>query len=154
MLDSIAECGRKLRLAGYHGVFRRLQERDPSLSAAEVFALDVIYLLHEPTVKQFADWIGISQPNATYKINCLIRKGYLCKIPSQEDRREAHLSVTEKFLLRCRNYEDSVSHAVQTLRGQFSQDELRLFRRMLKTFADTFETKTGRVSEIETRKKI
>lgn len=34
--------------------------------------------------------------NAAYKINNLIKKGYLNKVRSENDRREDHLEVTEK----------------------------------------------------------
>ena len=54
MFDSILKCYDRLRLLSYRGLFRVLRERDTSLSAAEAYSVDVIYLLHGPTVKQFA----------------------------------------------------------------------------------------------------
>ena len=96
MLDIVTKCYEQFRLVTYRSLFRLLRERDSSLSAAEAFSVDVIYLLGQPTIKQFADCLGISQPNATYKVSHLIQKGYVTKSPSQEDRRESHLQVTEK----------------------------------------------------------
>lgn len=69
MLDLISRCYARFRLITYRSMFRLLRERDSSLSAAEAFAVDVIYLLQEPTIKEFADCLGISQPNATYKVD-------------------------------------------------------------------------------------
>ena len=83
MLEQISRCYERFRLITYRSMFRLLRERDSSLSAAEAYAVDVIHLLHGPTIKEFADCLGISQPNATYKVNHLIQKGYVHKIPSR-----------------------------------------------------------------------
>ena len=39
----------------------------------------------------------ISTPNAAYKIGSLMRKGYVEKIQSANDRREYHLGHTQKY---------------------------------------------------------
>ena len=84
----IMEAFAKIRLEFYRKVFTRVRERDGSLSAMEVFSLEVIYALNKPTISRFARFIGISQSNATYKVNSLTRKGYLVRRPSEEDGRE------------------------------------------------------------------
>ncbi len=48
-------------------------------------------------MSQFAETIGISQPNATYKVNQLTAKGYLEKHVQAHDRREIVLTTSEKF---------------------------------------------------------
>ena len=136
MFDSILKCYDRLRLLSYRGLFRVLRERDSSLSAAEAYSVDVIYLLHGPTVKEFADCLGISQPNATYKINHLIQKGYVEKIPSQEDRREIHLHVTEKYMRYWNESSSTMHRAVNILEERFSKEEMAVFARMLETLAD------------------
>ena len=87
----------KFKLQFYRRVFDVVRERDGSLSAMEFFSLEVIKMLNQPTVGQFADFLNISQSNATYKVNNLIRKGYLERENSQTDRREYHLILSEKF---------------------------------------------------------
>ena len=62
MFDSILNCYDRLRLLSYRGLFRVLRERDSSLSAAEAYSVDVIYLLHGPTVKEFADCLASPSP--------------------------------------------------------------------------------------------
>lgn len=134
MFRCITKCYESFRLLSYQGLFRLLRERDGSLSASEAYAVDVIYLLRGPTVKQFADCIGISQPNATYKVNNLIQKGYVLKVPSKEDRREAYLHVTDKFMRYCRESDSALTRAMRTLKGKFSMEELRSFVRVMQTF--------------------
>jgi DNA-binding MarR family transcriptional regulator len=88
----------KFKLNFYRGIFDRISERVGSLTATEAFAVEAIYALREPRVGEFAEAIGISQPNATYRVNSLIKKGYVEKINSETDKREYHLRVTQKFL--------------------------------------------------------
>lgn len=136
MLDLITRCYARFRLITYRSMFRLLRERDSSLSAAEAFAVDVIYLLQEPTIKEFADCLGISQPNATYKVNHLIQKGYVQKTPSQEDRREAHLHVTDKYMRYWNESNGSLTRALTMLQDRFSADEVATFTRMLQELTE------------------
>ncbi len=122
----------KFRLMHYRSLFGRVGERDGSLSATEAFSVDAIYLLGEPTIKQFSDYLGISQPNATYKINSLSEKGYILKLPSADDKREFHLKVTDKFLGYQEMRSQFVSEAVCQLEDKYSPQELELFEKMLR----------------------
>ena len=87
----------KMRLLFYHDIFGVIREREGSLSAMEAFSVEVIDILGEPTIGQFADFLNISQSNATYKVNSLIKKGYLEKQNSTIDRREYHLILSQKY---------------------------------------------------------
>lgn len=87
----------KFKLQFYRKVFELVREREGSLSAMEAFSLEVIKMLDCPTVGRFADFLNISQSNATYKVNSLIKKGYLEKENSTSDRREYHLVLSEKY---------------------------------------------------------
>ena len=125
----------KFKLKFYRGVFELVRERDGSLSAMEAISLEVINMLSETTVGQFADFLNISQSNATYKVNNLIKKGYLERQNSQSDRREYHLVLSEKYY----NYESLMSSYEQKVAGRirerFSPEELEIFDRMLETIA-------------------
>lgn len=82
----------------YKRMVEKIGTREGSLSATESYCVEIIYLLNGPTISEFAQYLGISLPNANYKINCLAEKGYVHKKPSANDKRECHLHVTEKFL--------------------------------------------------------
>lgn len=125
----------KQRLAHYRRIFGQVKERLGSLSATEAYAADVIYLLDHPTIKQFSDFLGISQPNATYKINSLISKGYVVKKPSPTDKREYVLEVSDKFMDYMGRYE-TVDEAVGRLREKLSPEELELLEKLLTEFCD------------------
>ena len=56
---NFTEVYEKFELQFFRRVFENVRERDGSLSAMEAFSLEVIYLLREPTVGQFADFLNI-----------------------------------------------------------------------------------------------
>ena len=120
---SFLEVYDKFKLQFYRKVFELVRERDGSLSAMEGFSLEVIQILGEPTVSEFADFLNISQSNATYKVNNLIKKGYLERANSKIDRREYHLILSEKYynyLRQLTNYEQKV---VQRMKERFSPED-------------------------------
>ena len=97
LLQTLRQLYRRLLLTSYRRIFGSIRERSGSLSATEAFSADVIQLMGAPTLSQFAQYLGISQPNATYKINNLVAKGYVEKVPSPGDRREIRLQPAEKL---------------------------------------------------------
>jgi len=123
---------KNLRLSHYRNLFGQLKEKAGSLSATEAFSAEVIYLLNRPTISEFADFIGISQPNASYKVNSLVTKGYLERVGSDDDRREAHLCVTEKFLDYYGRQLPDMGGAVASALASFSDAEINLVLRFLK----------------------
>ena len=88
----------KFKLHFYKEIFQRFQSREASLTTVETFSMETIMALGKPTVNEFASFMCISSPNAAYKVNSLIRKGYLRKVQSEEDYREYHLEVTQKYI--------------------------------------------------------
>ena len=88
----------KFKLHFYKEIFEKFQQREASLTTVEVFCMETILALGRPTVNEFATFMRISSPNAAYKVNSLIRKGYINKVQSHTDRREYHLEVTKKYI--------------------------------------------------------
>ena len=128
---SFVEVYDKFKLQFYRKVFDQVRERDGSLSAMEAFSLEVIAMLDRPTVGQFADFLKISQSNATYKVNSLMKKGYLERQNSQTDRREYHLVLSEKFynyMGLLSNYEHTV---MQRLEQRLSPEDVQKFDEIL-----------------------
>ncbi len=131
--QEITDLYNQLRLNSYRQLFGAIRERDGSLSATEAYAVDVIFLLGNPTVTQLAEALGISQPNATYKVNNLVTKGYVVKTSSEEDRRECRLQLSEKFY---RYYQEStrfVDDTVAALEKNHTPEELAVFENVLRT---------------------
>lgn len=132
MFSELRKLDKKLRLMHYKSLFGRIKEKAGSLSATEAYSADVINLLEKPTIKEFADCLEISQPNATYKVASLIEKGYITKELSSNDRREWQLSMSEKFFGYFDTEDKSIENAVEKLKREFTEEELNVFGRMLK----------------------
>ena len=134
----------KFKLQFYRRVFELVRERDGSLSAMEAFSLEVINMLGEPTVGQFADFLNISQSNATYKVNSLMKKGYLERRNSELDRREYNLILSEKFynyasLLS--NYEHTVMDRIKL---RFPEEDVKKFDEMLSVISSELMSECDR----------
>lgn len=108
---------------------------DAELSVMEALAAEVIYALGRPTVSQFAAAVGISGPNATYRIQSLVRKGYISREYSSEDRRECRLSVTDKFLKAYAINEEYISVLSQRISERFTPEETALFEKIMVTMS-------------------
>lgn len=126
----------KFKLHFYKKVFERLHDREASLTTVEAFCMEIIYALNKPTVNEFASVINISSPNAAYKVNNLIKKGYLRKIQSETDKREYHLEATDKYLTYYNisyNYMETVLGRIQE---RLSPEETRMMHKILDIMAD------------------
>ena len=112
-------------------IFEKIQDKETCLTTVETFCMEIIYLAKGPTVNEFAKLASLSSPNAAYKVNSLIKKGYLEKVQSKEDKREYHLYVTRKYL----DYYNISHHYVDTvlsrLEERFSKEELEVVSRVL-----------------------
>lgn len=103
------------------------------LSMQEAFSLDIIYMLGNPTILEYAKYMGISQPNATYKINQMIEKGYLTKEVCQQDKRAFRLNVTPKFLECYRDNDRFIKESLDKIESMFSPEEVASLEKMLIT---------------------
>lgn len=102
----------KFKLHFYQEIFQRFQSREASLTTVETFCVETIQALGSPTVNEFATFMRISPPNAAYKVNSLVKKGYIRKVQSNQDRREYHLQVTQKYI---DYYNVSTSYMVEVM---------------------------------------
>ena len=113
-------------------IFGNWTMREATLTTVETFCMEVIYAMKRPTINEFANFIKISQPNAAYKVNNLIRKGFLRKIRSQKDKREYFLEVTDKYI-EYLDIEHSYMHKVlERLQSRFTKNQLEEIDGMLK----------------------
>ena len=122
----------KFKLHFYRAVFTRFQTREASLTAVETFCMEIIRALDEPTINEFASFANISSPNAAYKVNSLIRKGYVEKVQSPSDRREYHLRPTQKFIDYYNLSSAYVQEVMNRVRERFTPEEVAQMDRVLR----------------------
>lgn len=129
----------RMKLAFLRRIFDQVREREGSLSAMEAFSVEVIHDLHEPTIREFADFLNISQSNATYKVNSLIKKGYIQKQNSTTDRREYHLILTDKYYGYANVVTEYVGKMCQAVEDSFTDEERNLLSQFLERLAKVLE---------------
>ena len=120
----------------FRDVFRRIQNRELSLTTTEAYSVEVIGSLGEPTINEFANYIGISSPNATYKVNSLIKKGYITKEQSGEDKREVILKVTDKYYKYWNIKEKYMNIVEKRLEEKLSPEEFEMFNRIMRRISE------------------
>ena len=121
----------KFRAHYCRDLFRQMGAREGSLTATEAYCLEVVYLLGHPTLREFSDYVGISAPNATYRINTLAAKGYVERVASEKDRRTVRLRVTDKFRNYYGLYDAYNANLMKNIREQFSAEEVRSLESMI-----------------------
>ncbi len=128
---AFSEVYAKFKLHFYQMVFKRFSDREATLTMVETFCMEIIHTLSVPTVNEFAKFMQISPPNAAYKINNLVSKGYLKKVQSTTDRREFHIAPTEKYFEYYNvsyNYLSDVMHRIQ---DRFPKEDIDKLEEML-----------------------
>ncbi len=111
--------------------YQSLCQNSKELNMQEAFSLDVIHMLGNPTILEFANYMEISQPNATYKINQMIQKGYLVKELCSDDKRSYRLKVTEKFLEVYRGNDRFIEKTLKDIESMFKPEEVQILQKML-----------------------
>ena len=89
----------KFKLHFYKQIFSRFEDREATLTTVESFCMEVIMALGEPTIAQFSHMMNLSTPNAAYKINSLVKKGYVERIQSTTDKRNTACARPKSTLI-------------------------------------------------------
>ena len=147
--NSFSEVYMKFKLHFYKSIFEKIQNREMSLTTVETFCIEIIYAMNNPTVTEFAQFIQISSPNAAYKVNSLIKKGYLRKVRSESDKREYHLEVTEKYLNYYNISSSYMQNVMQRMKDRFNDDELEQLESILNITADELMPELNGIPEIK-----
>ncbi|MDN0032899.1 MarR family winged helix-turn-helix transcriptional regulator [Oscillibacter ruminantium] len=132
MLDQLFfEVYTKFKLHFYQEVLTRFQSREASLTTVETFCMESIQALGSPTINEFASFLHISPSNAAYKVNSLVKKGYVNRIQSPEDRREFHLRATQKYIDYYNISTSYVKEVVARMDRRFSAEDRAKLTEML-----------------------
>ncbi len=130
--QTLSEVYTKFKIHFYQEMFKHLHSRETSLTTVELFCVEVIHALKDPTVAEFANFINVSSPNAAYKVNSLIQKGYIEKVQSETDRREYHLHVTDKYYNYFNLSQKYVSTVVERAKDYFEPEQIEVLDGILR----------------------
>ena len=125
MNDNILEeIVRKTKLHFYRSVFREFEDSDRPLSIEESMLLEVIDYLDKPSINDLVNFLHISQPNMSYKVNVLEKKGYVKKVKSDIDLRFLHIVLTEKYLSYKQKKNEFTKDAMTRAEEKLNQEEI------------------------------
>ena len=132
----LAKVYTKFKMSLYSKVFNQNIDAEDSLSAIEVLCVELIYALGKPTINEFASFAQLSAPNAAYKVSSLVKKGYVRKVRSEEDKREYHLEVTDKYMKTYGVTYDYIGTVMKRIRERFSPEEVEELEEILGVIDD------------------
>ncbi|WP_164995868.1 MarR family winged helix-turn-helix transcriptional regulator [Miniphocaeibacter massiliensis] len=128
LFDEVYE---KFKLNFYKNIFKSFENREATLTATETFCVEVINALGRPTISELTEFLEISQPNTAYKVASLVKKGYVNKVQSQEDKREFYLELTDRF----RKYQDIkneyIKVVIDRMKNGLPEEDLKKFEEIL-----------------------
>lgn len=125
MNDNILEdIVRKTKLHFYRSVFREFEDSDRPLSIMETMLLEVIDYLDRPSINDLVNFLHISQPNISYKVNVLVKKGYVRKVKSNKDQRFLHVVLTEDYLSYKQKKNEFTKDAMTRAEEKLNQKEI------------------------------
>lgn len=134
--NNFAKVYTKFKMSLYSKVFNQNIDAEDSLSAIEVLCVELIYALGKPTINEFASFAQLSAPNAAYKVSSLVKKGYVRKVRSEEDKREYHLEVTDKYMKTYGVTYDYIGTVMKRIRERFSPEEVEELEEILGVIDD------------------
>lgn len=125
MNDNILEdTVRKTKLHFYRSVFREFEDSDRPLSIEESMLLEVIDYLDRPSINDLVNFLHISQPNMSYKVNVLVKKGYVRKVKNNKDQRFLHVVLTEDYLSYKQKKNEFTKDAMTRAEEKLNQKEI------------------------------
>jgi DNA-binding MarR family transcriptional regulator len=133
----------KFRTNYCRNLFAGMRGADDNLSAIESYCAEAIFLLDRPTIREFAEFVNISLPNATYRLNKLLDKGYIRKVQSPKDRREYLLEVTDKFLDFYGANEAFNADLMKGIKESFDEKDVAVLENMIKRIVDEILNEKG-----------
>ncbi len=115
------------------------RQNDPDfarLGAIDVYYLEAIYQLKEPTIGMISRLLDQSTPNTNYHIKKLMKLGLIEKRLDDVDRRVTHLLVTDKYLKMLETDEEFWQRLENRLEDEVAPKDLAIFKRVLRQTTD------------------
>ena len=136
LYDSFNKVYTKFKLHFYKEVFKKWRDREVSLTTVETFCMEIIHALGKPTVSEFASFTSLSSAIAADKINNLVKKGYLNKVQSDEDKRIYYLEVTKKYIDYYNISYQYLKEVMSKLEDRFTSEENKVLEKMLRVMSE------------------
>ena len=126
----------KFKLDFYRSIFKGLEDREATLTPLEILCVEVINAMERPTIKELTDFMETSQANMAYRVSNLIKKDYIKKIQSKEDKREYYLEPTERFYKYYSIRTQYINTVINRVSETFPEEEISTLSEILETMSN------------------
>lgn len=94
------------------------------LTTAQMHYLEIINEMSNPNITELATEMRLTKPTVTVALDKLIKKGYVTKIVSDEDRRSSHLHLTKKGMQINQMHEHAHNQFAELMQETLEPNEL------------------------------
>ena len=101
------------------------------LTLIQIHYLEVMNLLDNPNITELAHALKLTKPTVKVAIDKLVKKGYVLKIQSDEDRRSSHLHLTGKGKLINLMHDYTYTQIAEFIEQKLDQNEVDQIIRLL-----------------------
>jgi DNA-binding MarR family transcriptional regulator len=109
----------------------KIQFNLSELTSNQLHYLETIHDLGNPNITELAVALKLTKPTVKVAVDKFIEKDYIFKVQSDEDRRSAHLHLTEKGKLINQMHDFAHKRIVETLSKKLNTEELNVLLAIL-----------------------
>ena len=114
----------------------KMQFNFSDLTHNQLNYIETIYRLGNPNITELSQVLKLTKPTVKVSIDKLIEKDYIFKVQSDEDRRSAHLHLTEKGKLINQMHDYAHGRIAESLSRKLTKDELIMLISLLNKVLD------------------
>jgi len=114
----------------------KMQYNFSDLTHNQLNYIETISRLGNPNITELAIVLKLTKPTVKVAVDKLIEKDYIFKVQSDEDRRSAHLHLTEKGKLINQMHDYAHKRIAESLSRKLSEDELGMLISLLNKVVD------------------
>ncbi|MFH2133326.1 MAG: MarR family transcriptional regulator [bacterium] len=93
------------------------------LSRKQLYYLDIINQMNNPTLGELTTKLGLSKPSITAIVEKLVQSAYVVKVKSDDDRRVSHIHLGEKGKMIAQLHDDIHSRIEEFLTKSLDSKE-------------------------------
>jgi DNA-binding MarR family transcriptional regulator len=109
----------------------KLQFNLSDLTHNQLHYIETINSIGNPNITELANALKLTKPTVKVAVDKLIEREYIFKVQSDEDRRSAHLHLTEKGKLINQAHDFAHKRIAEILSKKLSAEELNEFELLL-----------------------
>jgi DNA-binding MarR family transcriptional regulator len=107
-----------------------------SLTLTQMHYMETISVLGNPNITELAAIMNLSKPTVKVTVDKLIERDYVLKVQSDEDRRSAHIHLTEKGKLINQMHDYAHKRIAESIKSRLTIEEeeclIRVLEKVLK----------------------